>query len=185
MKSIVTVSGPREVGPGERELMLSKAQAIFSARDVQEITRIDVPPKGTAADGEGVLRSSIETVVPALQSGSLFGGISGLLVVDAQWLLKAEASVIAELVRLANPEAIVAVFVAAGAIPAPLGKALKEVGETVAVRRLTERSATEWLTSAAKNRRLRLDGDAVSALISRFGTDVASLASALMPMVPC
>lgn len=179
MKSIVTVSGPRDVGPGERELMLSKAQAVFSAREVEEITRIDVPAKGSAAEGDGVLRSSVELIVPALQSGSLFGGVSGLLVVDAQSLLKAEASVISELVRLADPEAIAAVFVAAGAIPAPLGKALKEVGETITVRRLTERSASEWLTGAARDRRLRLHGDAVSALISRFGTDVASLGRAL------
>ena len=179
MKSIVTVSGPREAGPGERDVMLSHAHDVFTRLEVEEITRVDVPPKGTADDSDGVLRSAVETAVPALQSGSLFGGRSGLLVVDAHSLLKAEATVIAELVALADPEAVVAVFVAAGAIPAPLGKTLKEVGETISVRRLTERSASEWLAAAARERRIRLHGDAVAALISRFGTDVASLGGAL------
>jgi DNA polymerase III delta subunit len=179
MKSIITVSGPRAAGPGERDLMLSRAHAVFDQLEVEEVARIDVPPKGTADDSDGVLRSAVESAVPALQSGSLFGGRSGLMVVDAQSLLKAEAGVIAELVALVDPEAVVAVFVAAGAIPAPLGKVLKEVGETISVRRLTERSAAEWLTSAARDRRIRLHGDAVSALISRFGTDVASLGGAL------
>ena len=159
--------------------MLTRAHGVFARLEIAEPTRVDVPPKGTADDSDGVLRSAVEVAVPALQSGSLFGDRSGLLVVDAQWLLKAEAVVLAELVELADPEAIVAVFVASGAVPAPLGKALRSVGDTVSVKRLTERSAAEWLTDAARQRRLRLHGDAVSALISRFGTDVASLGGAL------
>ena len=179
MKSIVTVSGPREAGPGEREVMLSRAQDVFAQLEVEEISRVDVPPKGTADDSDGVLRTAVEPAVPALQSGSLFGGRSGLLVVDAQSLLKAEATVLSEVVALADPEAVVAVFVAAGAIPGPLGKTLKDVGETITVRRLTERSTSEWLSTAARQRRIRLHGDAVAALINRFGTDVASLGGAL------
>ena len=179
MKSIVIVSGPREAGPGERDVMLSKAHNVFTQLEVNDVSRIDVPPKGSADDSDGVLRSAVAQVVPALQSGSLFGDRSGLLVVDAQNLLKAEAAVIAELVSLADPEAVVAVFVAAGVVAAPLGKALKDVGETIPVRRLTERSASDWLTGAARERRMRLHGDAVAALISRFGTDVASLGGAL------
>ena len=179
MKSIVTVSGPREAGPGERELMLSKAQEIFSQLEVDEVARVDVPLRGTGDASDGALRTAVEPVVPALQSGSLFGGRSGLLVVDAQSLLKAEATVIAELVSLADPGAVAAVFLAAGAIPVPLGKTLRDVGDTIAVRRLTERSASEWLTSAARERGIGLHGDAVAALINRFGTDVASLGGVL------
>ena len=179
MKSIVTISGPRGAGPGERELMLSRAQEVFGQLGVDDVTRIDVPAKGTADESDGVLRASVEPAVPALQSGSLFGGRSGLLVVDAQSLLKAEAAVLAELVALADPEAVAAIFVSMGAVPAPLGKVLKNTGETIAVRRLTERNASEWLARAARERRMSLQGDAVAALINRFGTDVASLGGAL------
>ncbi len=179
MKSIVTISGPREAGPGERDVMLTRAHEIFERLDIEDVARIDVPPKGTSDGSDGALRTAVESAVPALQSGSLFGDRSGLLVVDAQWLLKAEATVIAELVDLADPDAVVAVFVAAGAITAPLGKTLRSVGDTVSVKRLTDRTASEWLVNAAKERRMRLHGDAVSALISRFGTDVASLGGAL------
>ena len=159
--------------------MLTRAHKIFTRLEIQDVSRVDVPGKGTGDDSGGVLRASVEPAVPALQSGSLFGDRSGLLVVDAQWLLKAEATVLAELVELADPEAIAAVFVAAGTVPAPLGKALRAVGETVSIRRLTERTATEWLATAARERRMRLHGNAVGALINRFGTDVASLGTAL------
>jgi DNA polymerase III delta subunit len=180
MKSIVAISGPREAGPGERDLMLSRAAAVFEQFDVTDITRIDVPPKGSTEDSsDGSLRVPVQAVVPALQSGSLFGDRTGLLVVDAQALLKAEAEVIAELVGLVDPEAIVAVFVAAGTIPAPLGKALKSAAEAITIKRLNERGASDWLVHAARDRRLRIHGDAVEALIQRFGTDVASLGQAL------
>jgi DNA polymerase-3 subunit delta len=179
MKPIVTVSGPRDAGPGERDLMLARAHEIFAQLEVTEVVRVDVPGRGSSDDSDGALRAAVEPAVPALQSGSLFGDRSGLLVVDAQNVLKAEAGVLAELVGLADADAVVAVFVAAGAVPAPLGKALREVGETMTIKRLTERSASEWLAAAARERRIRLHGDAVAALINRFGTDVASLAGAL------
>ena len=178
-ETIVAVTGPAQAGPGERELMLARAHEVFEQLGVEAVIRVDVPPKGTGESSDGVLRAAVEPAVPALQSGSLFGDTSGLLVVDAQSLLKAEATVLAELVALVDSEAVVAVFVAAGSIPAPLGKQLKAQGKTVSVKRLNERSATEWLVGAAKDRRMRIQGDAASALIQRFGTDVASLGQAL------
>ena len=179
MDSLVAVVGPAQAGPGERELMLTRAGEVFTGLEVEAVTRIDVPPKGTAEEKEGDLRAPVAPAVPALQSGSLFGEKSGLLVVDSQWLLKAEAAVLAELVSLIDSESVVAVFVAAGAIPAPLGKELRARGKTVSVKRLNERAASDWLTVAARERRLRVHGDAVAALIHRFGTDVASLGRAL------
>jgi DNA polymerase III delta subunit len=160
--------------------MLSRADAVFEQFGITDITRIDVPAKGTGDDGgEGALRTPVQAAVPAMQSGSLFGDRTGLLIVDAQSLLKAEAEVLAELVTMADPESVVAVFVAAGTIPAPLGKALKAAGEALTVKRLNERGASDWLVQAAKERKLRLDGDTVEALIQRFGTDLASLGQAL------
>ena len=160
--------------------MLSRAKALFEQLDVADVTRIDVPSRGSGDDtGEGGLRTPVQVAVPALQSGSLFGDRTGLLVVDANSLLKAEAEVIAELIALADPNAIVAVFVAAGSVPAPLGKALKAAGETITVKRLSERDTGTWLASAARDRHLRLHSDAAEALIQRFGTDVASLGQAL------
>lgn len=179
MKPIVTINGPAGAGPGERDLMLSRAHQVFEQLEVGEVTRVDVPAKGSGEEGIGVLRGDVQPVVPALQSGSLFGDRSGVLVVDAQSLLKAEASVIDELLGAVDQSAVVAVFVAAGAVPAPLGKTLKAVGESIGVKRLSERGASDWLQAAARERGIRLDGGATEALIQRFGTDVASLGQAL------
>jgi DNA polymerase III delta subunit len=180
VKSIVAISGPRDAGPGERDLMLQRAAAVFDQLEITDVTRIDVPSRGSGDDADaGPLRIPVQAAVPALQSGSLFGDRSGLLVVDAHSLLKAEAEVLAELVALADPSAVAAVFVAAGTIPAPLGKALRQTGEAITIKRLNERGASDWLVQAARDRRLRLHGDAVEALILRFGTDVASLGQAL------
>ena len=179
VKSIVAITGPAGAGPGERELMLGRAHAVFDQLEVSDISRVDVPARGSGEDGGGQLRVEVQPAVPALQSGSLFGTRSGLLVVDAQSLLKQEAAVLAELVATVDADAVVAVFVAAGAIPAPLGRVLKERAEGITVKRLSERSATDWLRHAARDRRVRLDADAAVALIQRFGTDVASLGGAL------
>lgn len=160
--------------------MLERAQAVFEQLAVDDVTRVDVPGKGSGEEPtDSALRAPVQAIVPALQSGSLFGGRTGLLVVDAQSLLRAEAEVVAELVAMADADAVVAVFVAAGTIPAPLGKALKVVAESVTVKRLNERDASGWLANAARDRRLRLHPEAVEALIQRFGTDVASLGQAL------
>jgi len=184
VKTIVTISGPADAGPGEREVMLSRAHSALEQLGADSVTRIDVPGKGTGEESaESGLRPPVQLVVPALQSGSLFGDVSGLLVVDAQSLLKAEAEVIAELVKLAADGPIAAVFVAAGAIPAPLGATLKKVGETVTVKRISERGATQWLADAVRERRLQIDADAVTLLIQRFGSDVAALGQALDQLV--
>jgi len=172
---IVVVSGPRDAGPGERERMLVAAASYLAE---EPVVRIDVPAKGTAGEGEGRLRDAVHPIVPALQSGSLFGGASQVLVVDAHRLLRPEAEVIAELVGQASPD-VTAVFVAAGAIPAPLGATLASVAETVTIKKFRERDAADWLARAAKDRGLRIDPAAAAILLQRFGTDVAAMARAL------
>lgn len=180
MKSIVTVAGPREAGPGERELMLSRAKAALEQLGVETVTRVDVPSRGSGDDvSDSGIRSSVQTAIPALQSGSLFGGIVGLLVVDAQGLLKTEAEALSTVVVAADPDAVAVVFVAAGAIPAPLGRTLKSVGETIEVKRLNERGASEWVRTEARARGVHTDHQGIDALVRRFGTDVASLGNAL------
>jgi len=173
--AIVTVSGPKDAGPGEREQMLDRAVEILG----EDVLRIDVPARGTASDGDGRLRDAVHGIVPALQSGSLFGDTAKVMVVDAQQLLKAEAEVIAELIASIDADAVEVVFVAAGTIPAPLAKTLKAGGETITVKKLRERDAAQWLGRAAKERKLRIDSDAAHILLQRFGTDVAALGRAL------
>ena len=87
--SVLAIVGPRDAGPGERQEMLEQAHAHLEEAD--SLVRVDVPAKGTAAEegAVGALRTDIEPVVPALQSGSLFGGSEGVLLGDAQSLLKA------------------------------------------------------------------------------------------------
>jgi DNA polymerase III delta subunit len=99
--------------------------------------------------------------------------------VDAQNLQKSEAEVIAELVTLADADLMTAVFVSAGSILAPLAKVLKERGETTSIKKMRERDAARWLGEAARDRRLRLEPEAVTILLRRFGSDVAALGQAL------
>lgn len=177
---MVTVSGPRDAGPGERELMLSRARAVLEQLGVDDVTRIDVPGRGSGDEvSDAGIRLPIQAAIPALQSGSLFGDVTGLLVVDAQWLAKPEAEALASVVAAADQSAVAAVFVAAGSIPAPLAKTLKDVGETIAVKRLNERGASDWVRAEARERGAHIDDGGVDALIRRFGTDVASLGNAL------
>lgn len=181
MKPLVVIAGPHGAGPGERDVMMERAVGALEQLGVENPTRIDVPAKGTGSDDstDGAMRTAVQEIVPALQSGSLFGGADGVLVVDADALLKAEAEVIAELLGLSSDQETVAVFVAAGSIPAPLGTLLRKNGETIKVARITERSAGEWLGHAARDRGLRIDRDASAILLSRFGTNVAALGQAL------
>lgn len=181
MKPIVTIAGPSQAGPGERELMLAAAHKALEQLNASGVVRIDVPAKGSGDEAaDSGLRASVAPAIPALQSGSLFGGATGALVVDAQQLLKAEAEVLAELVESAARSGdTVAVFVSGGAVPAPLGKLLKSIGETVKVDRVNERSAAKWLSDAARARGLRLDSGSVDALVLRFGTDLGALGGAL------
>lgn len=179
MKPVLAVSGPSDAGPGEREEMLRRAKALLEQAGADQIDRIDVPGRGGGEEGDGVLRPEVERVVPALQSGSLFGGRRGVLVVDAQWLHRAEAEIIAELLPGVDGGAMVVCFVAAGSIPAPLGKAIRDLGESTTVRAIRERDAAEWVRDAARRRRIRLRPDAVAALVQRFGSDIAALGRAL------
>jgi DNA polymerase III delta subunit len=173
------ISGPRDTGPGEREQMLARAAGILEEAAVGDHVRIDVPGRASGDDVTGQFRESVHPVVPALQSGSLFGDRSGLLVVDAQQLQKAEAEVIAELVEAADPDQVVAVFVAEGSVPAPLSKVLKKRGESITVKKLRERDASTWLSEAARERHIKLESGAATVLLQRFGTDVAALGRAL------
>jgi DNA polymerase III delta subunit len=49
----------------------------------------------------------------------------------------------------------------------------------MSVGRITEKSAGEWLGRAARERGLRIDRDASTVLLNRFGTNVAALGQAL------
>ena len=89
------ISGPRDSGPGEREVMFETANLVFDQAGIVDHQRIDVPDRGAGESSEGQLRESVQAIVPALQSGSLFGDSDGVFVVDAQNLLKGEATVVA------------------------------------------------------------------------------------------
>jgi len=179
MKPVLAVLGPRHAGPGERLEMLRRAQALLDQSEVDGIDRIDVPPKGGSDDGEGSMRAAVEAMVPALQSGSLFGGRRGVMVVDAHRLLKAEAEVAAALVETVDGSSSVVVFVSDGALPGALGKAVKAVGESIVVKPLREKDAADWLAAQARERRLRIEPEAANALLQSFGSDIASMGQAL------
>ncbi|MBI5156660.1 MAG: hypothetical protein HZA58_01460 [Acidimicrobiia bacterium] len=185
MKALHAVVGPREAGPGERLEMLERAHGLLSAAGVDGIDRIDIPGRGAAEDGEvaGPLRAEVERLVPALQSGSLFGGRRGVLVVDAHQLQAAETAVVAQLAAGLDPETVVLVLVAEGSLPAALAKVVKAEGESHAVRKLSERDVFGWVREAARERRLKVDAAAATALVQRFGTDTAAIGQALDQLV--
>lgn len=159
--------------------MLARAAAVFDQTDVQseDIVRVDVPGRGAseASDRDGVVRSEVEPVLPALQSGSLFGGRQGLLVVDGHQLLKGEAEIIAELLDGTD---VVVVVVSAGAVPSPLSKVLKG-GEVLKVEKLREKDAAAWLSGEIRSRAIKIPPEAREALLQRFGSDVAAIGQAL------
>ena len=175
------VSGPSNAGPGERDQMLAEAHKHFTDREVarSEIVRIDVPGRGAGVQGEGSMRGELEPLIPLLQSGSLFGDRQGLELIDAQNLLAAEGDVIAELLSDADLDTIEVVLVAGGALPKALTTAVKEVGDTVSVRKMWDRQATQWLSSEVSRRGLTLEKGAEDALLQRFGTDTAGMGQAL------
>lgn len=177
--SILAVVGPRDAGPGERQEILERAHAHLA--DADSLVRVDVPGKGGGAaddDSHGSMRTDLESIIPALQSGSLFGGSEAVLVVDSQNLLKGESEIIAELLT-DLPDGLHVAFTTAGALPAPLARVMKEVGAVVTVKKIRERDAGQWLAAEMKRRKLRLPGEAQNALIQRFGTDLAAMAGAL------
>ena len=66
-----------------------------------------------------------------------------------------------------------------GALPAPLGNTVKELGSVAAVKKIRERDAGQWLAAALKRRKLKLPAAAQAALIQRFGSDLAAMSGAL------
>lgn len=179
MKSVIHVKGPSGAGPGERQEMRTRAGKLLEQAATTSTLRIDVPERGSDAGGEGSLRGELETLIPALQSGSLFGDRVGVEVFDAQWIQASEAVIIASLLETMDPEAVVIVFVTSGALSGALGKAIKALGEVHNVERFNDRRARDWLTGEARARAMVLPPDAVQALFERFGTDVAALGQAL------
>ena len=182
MKFVIHVKGPSDAGPGERQEMLEISRRLMSQAGVErsDVVRIDVPGRGAEDPGVGgVLRPAIEPIVPALQSGSLFGDRQGIEVVDAHALQAAEGDVIIELLEAVDPDAVIIVLLTTGAMPARLGKAVRSLGEVMEVKKLRERDAAEWLGGAARDRKLKLNADAAAALLQRFGSDVAGLSQAL------
>lgn len=160
--------------------MLTRAAEILAAEGVDAPTRVDVPPKGTGStDDRGSMREAIVAVVPALQSGSLFGGMTGVLIVDSNNLLKSEVDTIAEVLANADPSEAVAVFTASGTLPAPIRDAVRTSGGIVTVKAFNEGDAASWLASESKRRGLRVDQAARAELLNHFGSDTAAMGKAL------
>lgn len=176
--TLLIVAGPSSPGPGERDQMLEMAAAHLANSGVSrdQVVRIDVPGRGAGEEGDGSLRAELEPMIPLLQSGSLFGEPQGLEVVDAQNLQKAEMTTLVDLVEGADLSSLEVVLVYGGAVP----KAVRDLGgQTVSVKKMWERQATQWLEKELATRGLDLDRDAVAALMKRFGTDTASMRQAL------
>lgn len=176
--SLLLISGPSGAGPGERQEMLDRARRFLGEQGVEpsDVVRIDVPSRG-GEEGSGVLRADLEGLVPMLQSGSLFGGVQGVELVDAQNLLAGEATVVSDLIRVAEGVAIA--LVAEGSVHSSLAAAVKDVGTKVVVRKVWESGATTWLSEEVKARGLDIDSGGIAALVQRFGADLASLGQAL------
>ncbi len=174
------ITGPKNAGPSERERMFARASEILVEAGVDSPTRIDVPQKGSgSSDDTGTMRDDIQTIIPALQSGSLFGGTIGVLIADANHLLKVEADTIAELLGSADQTQAVAVFVSMGALPAAIRDAVKASGGLERIKQFNERDAASWLADEARQRGLRVDQAARSELLSHFGSNTAAMARAL------
>lgn len=183
--SVIHISAQSDAGPGERRQALDHARRFLIARGAEEseIARIDVPDRGASEGGESVLRPELAALVPMLQSVSLFGGVQGIEVVEAQQIRAGEAPVIAELVAAADPESIAVAFVSFGSIPKVLADAVKTLGEVVAVAKIWERQAQRWLEEELDRRGMKAGNEVVSALVQRFGGDTASLGQALDQLV--
>lgn len=176
--ALMVISGPASPGPGEREQMLDLAGRHMTESGVSgdDVVRIDVPGRGAGEEGDGAVRGDLEPMVPLLQSGSLFGEVQGLMVVDAQNLHKVEQDTLIALLGGADMSTIEVVLVFGGAVP----KAIKDLGgQTISVKKMWERQAAQWLDAEIRVRGLEIDKAAAQALIKRFGTDTASMGQAL------
>ncbi|MGH8923752.1 MAG: DNA polymerase III subunit delta [Acidimicrobiia bacterium] len=183
MKHLLAVTGQSNSGPGERQEMLDRAHEYLTKSGVAaaDVVRIDVPAKGGGEESDGPMRGDLEAMVPLLQSGSLFGDLSGLLLVDSQNLNLVEAKLTAELLEQAGDVAVA--LVCFGTLPASVAKVIKASGEVVAVRKMWERQAGEWLRAELTLRKMNMEPEAQSALLQRFGTDTAGLGQALDQLV--
>lgn len=179
MSSIVHISGPAGAGPGEREEMLRRMHQFLDQSGVSERLRVDVPQRGSDQEVTGVLRSELEPLVPALQSGSLFGDKVGIEIVDAQWMQAGEAAVVADLLAAVDPNAVAVVVVSSGSPPKSLADTLKERAEKVTVGKLRDRDMRDALGAELKTRGIEADRGGAEALLARFGTDLGSLRRAL------
>lgn len=177
----IAITGPRDSGASDRERMMAVAARAFSEAGVEDPTRIDVPGKGAGSSEESsTIRDQVMAIVPALQSGSLFGGATGVFVMDAQNLLKAEIDATIEMLAAADSSQAVAVFAASGTMPAALKKAVKASGgELVDFKSLTGRDTAEFVSKYAKDNGLRIDKAARDELIKHFGTDSAAMQRAI------
>jgi DNA polymerase III delta subunit len=179
--TLLVVQGPSNAGPGERERMLDAATAHLAAHDVEpgQTIRIDVPGRGAGEEGEGGVRAELEPMIPLLQSGSLFGGRQGLVLVDAQNLQRAEVDSLVGLLESADLASTVVVLIATGTLAKPLVITARDRGSTVTISKMWERDATKWLGEEVRHRKLQMDQGAAKALIRRHGSDTAGLGQAL------
>ena len=164
--------------------MLDRAHQLLTEAGVDGVDRIDIPGRGAGEEGEGGgLRVEVERLVPALQSGSLFGGRRGVLEVDTHQLQAAETAVVAGLLSGLDPESVVLVLIAEGPLPAAINRIVKAEGESHTVRKLSERDVFGWVREAARDRRLKVEAAGATALVQRFGTDTAAIGQALDQLV--
>lgn len=176
MKQVLHLTCKRD-GPGERQQMLDQASTAVQAFGATSRIRIDVPQRGSEGDSDGTMRSELEVAIPALQSGSLFGDRQAVEFVNAQWIQSAEGTVLSEIIATMDPEACFVVFVAFGALPRSLK--LGDLVTKIEISPLNEKGALTWLGEELRSRGMKIDNRAAQALISRFGTDVASVGQAL------
>lgn len=161
--------------------MLNAANQHFINKEMtrDHVVRIDVPGRGGGEAGSGAIRAELEPMIPLLQSGSLFGEPEGLEIVDAQNLQKVEIETLTELLADADLTSTEVVMVCEGTLAKPLATVAKERGSTFSVKKMWERQASQWLEAEVEKRGLRMDKNAVKAMVQRFGTDTASMRNAL------
>ena len=161
--------------------MLDRAAEVFASAGVEpsDVVRVYVPGRGQSEAGDATIRPEVEPVVPALQSGSLFGGRTGVMVQDAHLLRATEAAALADLLAQADAASRQVVFISSGRLPTPLGAYIKNNGQSVSIRKLRERDALDWIRRAARKRRVRMRSEAAEALVERFGSDIEALGQAL------
>lgn len=169
-------------GSGAAFLAEQRAMEFFAEAGIEraDVLRVHTPGRGQEADWEGSVRTELAPLIPALQSVSLFGDQTAVLLLEANQLQVGEAETIASLVASIDPDATRLVVVSEGAPPAKLAKALAAAGAgREDIKAVRERDAAEWLAKATKERGLRMSAGARGALLEAFGTNLAALDAAL------